>query len=129
MKGLRFDRVAGIPYGSLPTATGLSLQLRIPLIYPRKEVKAHGARRLIEGDFREGDKVLLVDDILISDGSMLDGIAKLESSGLDVEDVVVFLDHGSGGRRRVEEAGYRVHAGLQPSASGPRAAGCRPADC
>jgi len=110
MKGLRFDRVAGIPYGSLPTATGLSLQLHAPLIYPRKEVKAHGARRLIEGDFREGDKVLLVDDILISGGSMLDGIAKLESSGLDVEDVVVFLDHGSGGRRRVEEAGHRVHA-------------------
>jgi uridine monophosphate synthetase len=110
MQDLPFDRVAGIPYGSLPTATGLSLQLHKPLIYPRKEVKAHGARRLIEGDFEEGDRVLLVDDILISGGSMLDGIAKLEQSGLVVSDVVVFLDHGSGGRERVEAAGYRVHA-------------------
>ncbi|MFM7314102.1 MAG: orotidine 5'-phosphate decarboxylase / HUMPS family protein [Cyanobium sp.] len=55
LEDLDFDRIAGIPYGSLPTATGLSLQLHKPLIYPRKEVKAHGARRLIEGDFNEGD--------------------------------------------------------------------------
>jgi len=96
LQGLEFDRIAGIPYGSLPTATGLSLQLHKPLIYPRKEVKAHGARRLIEGDFNEGDVVALVDDILISGGSLLEGIAKLESSGLVVRDVVVFIDHGSG---------------------------------
>jgi uridine monophosphate synthetase len=118
LEGLEFERIAGIPYGSLPTATGLSLQLHKPLIYPRKEVKAHGARRLIEGDFEEGDRVAVVDDILISGGSVLEGIAKLESSGLVVRDVVVFLDHGGdkvqvedrGGRRRLELAGYRCHA-------------------
>ena len=48
---------------------GLSLALHKPLIYPRKEVKAHGARRLIEGDFNEGDTVVVVDDILITGGS------------------------------------------------------------
>ena len=118
LEGLEFERIAGIPYGSLPTATGLSLQLHKPLIYPRKEVKAHGARRLIEGDFEEGDRVAVVDDILISGGSVLEGIAKLESSGLVVRDVVVFLDHGGdkvqvedrGGRRRLELAGYHCHA-------------------
>jgi len=116
LAGLDFDRIAGIPYGALPSATGLSLQLHKPLIYPRKEVKAHGARRLIEGDFVEGDRVAVVDDILITGGSVLEGIAKLESSGLVVEDVVVFIDHGgradSSARRRLEEAGYRCHAVL-----------------
>ena len=128
LQGLAFDRIAGIPYGSLPTATGLSLQLHKPLIYPRKEVKAHGARRLIEGDFNEGDVVALVDDILITGGSLLEGITKLESSGLVVRDVVVFIDHGSGGGsagggsggagqgsdalRRLAERGYRVRAVL-----------------
>ena len=121
LEGLKFDRIAGIPYGSLPTATGLSLQLHKPLIYPRKEVKAHGARRLIEGDFQEGETVVVVDDILISGGSVLEGIAKLESSGLQVTDVVVFIDHGahSGaggggqhGRQRLQEAGYALHAVL-----------------
>jgi len=113
---LDFDRIAGIPYGSLPTATGLSLQLHKPLIYPRKEVKAHGARRLIEGDFEADDVVVVVDDILITGGSVLEGIAKLESSGLVVHDVVVFLDHGGDhdrqAKQRLAAAGYRVHAVL-----------------
>jgi uridine monophosphate synthetase len=116
LEGLLFDRIAGIPYGSLPTATGLSLQLHKPLIYPRKEVKAHGARRLIEGDFKEGDHVVVVDDILITGGSVLEGIAKLESSGLVVRDVVVFIDHGGDHDRHAKErlaaAGYRCHAVL-----------------
>ena len=116
LEGLLFDRIAGIPYGSLPTATGLSLQLHKPLIYPRKEVKAHGARRLIEGDFKEGDRVVVVDDILITGGSVLEGIAKLESSGLVVRDVVVFIDHGGDhdrhAKERLSEAGYRCHAVL-----------------
>jgi uridine monophosphate synthetase len=116
LEPLAFDRIAGIPYGSLPTATGLSLLLHKPLIYPRKEVKAHGARRLIEGDFEEGDRVAVVDDILISGGSVLEGIGKLESSGLVVEDVVVFIDHGGptdrSARERLEQGGYRLHAVL-----------------
>ena len=116
LEQLHFDRIAGIPYGSLPTATGLSLALHKPLIYPRKEVKAHGARRLIEGDFSEGDQVVVVDDILITGGSVLEGIAKLESSGLVVKDVVVFIDHGGQrdrrARQRLEDQGYRVHAVL-----------------
>ena len=116
LEGLEFDRIAGIPYGSLPTATGLSLQLHKPLIYPRKEVKAHGARRLIEGDFEPGDRVVVVDDILITGGSVLDGIAKLESSGLVVRDVVVFIDHGGEQDRKAKErlwdGGYRCHAVL-----------------
>ena len=116
LEGLEFDRIAGIPYGSLPTATGLSLALHKPLIYPRKEVKAHGARRLIEGDFNEGDRVVVVDDILITGGSVLEGISKLESSGLVVHDVVVFIDHGGQrdrrARERLQAAGYRVHAVL-----------------
>lgn len=112
LEGLRFDRIAGIPYGSLPTATGLSLKLHLPLIYPRKEVKAHGARRLIEGDFNEGETVVVVDDILITGGSVLEGIAKLETSGLVVHDVVVFIDHGGQARQRLADAGYRTHAVL-----------------
>jgi len=116
LRQLQFDRIAGIPYGSLPTATGLSLMLHKPLIYPRKEVKAHGARRLIEGDFQEGDQVVVVDDILITGGSVLEGVGKLQSSGLVVRDVVVFIDHGGQrdrqAKQRLAEAGLNLHAVL-----------------
>jgi uridine monophosphate synthetase len=112
VRDLEFDRIAGIPYGSLPTATGLSLQLQRPMIYPRKEVKAHGTRRLIEGNYHPGEKVVVVDDILISGKSAIEGVEKLESAGLVVEDVVVLIDHQSGGKDRLKKKGYRSHCVL-----------------
>jgi uridine monophosphate synthetase len=112
LQQLQFDRIAGIPYGSLPTATGLALRLNRPMIYPRKEVKAHGTRRLIEGAFQPGETVVVVDDILITGKSVLEGAAKLQSAGLEVHDIVVFIDHEQGVADRLAQQGYRSHAVL-----------------
>lgn len=112
LETLSFDRIAGIPYGSLPTATGLSLRLNKPMIYPRKEVKAHGTRRQIEGAYQPGETVVVVDDILITGRSAMEGAEKLRSAGLKVEDIVVFIDHEQGVRERLQERGYRGHAVL-----------------
>ncbi len=112
LKHLNFDRIAGIPYGSLPTATGLALRLNRPMIFPRKEVKAHGTRRLIEGNFHPGETVVLVDDILISGKSVMEGAEKLKSAQLNVHDIVVFIDHEQGVKDRLREHGYRVHTVL-----------------
>lgn len=112
LKNLSFDRLAGIPYGSLPTATGLALRLHCPMIFPRKEVKAHGTRRVIEGNFHPGETVVVVDDILISGKSVMEGAGKLESAGLKVDDIVVFIDHEQGVKDRLQQNGYRSHAVL-----------------
>jgi uridine monophosphate synthetase len=107
---LSFDRIAGIPYGSLPTATGLALKLHHPMIYPRKEVKAHGTRRLVEGDYELGERVLVIDDVLITGKSVLEGIRKLETAGLQVTDIVVLIDHEGGVRDKIQAQGYNAHA-------------------
>ncbi|MCT7952375.1 bifunctional orotidine-5'-phosphate decarboxylase/orotate phosphoribosyltransferase [Ancylothrix sp. C2] len=112
---LEYDRIAGIPYGSLPTATGLALRLEKPMIFPRKEVKAHGAKRVIEGNFVEGEKIVVVDDILISGKSVMEGAQKLKAAGLEVEDIVVFIDHEKGVKDRLRENGYRGHSVLKIS--------------
>ncbi|MEH1804658.1 bifunctional orotidine-5'-phosphate decarboxylase/orotate phosphoribosyltransferase [Nostoc sp.] len=112
LKNLNFDRLAGIPYGSLPTATGLALRLHCPMIFPRKEVKAHGTRRVIEGNFHAGETVVVVDDILISGKSVMEGAGKLESAGLKVNDIVVFIDHEQGVKDRLQQNGYCSHAVL-----------------
>ncbi len=109
---LQFDRIAGIPYGSLPTATGLSMRLSYPMIFPRKEVKAHGTRKVIEGNFCPGETVVVVDDILISGSSAIEGAQKLESAGLIVNDIVVFMDHEQGVKDKLKAHGYRAHAVL-----------------
>ena len=115
LQDLEFDRIAGIPYGSLPTATGLALQLNHPMIFPRKEIKAHGTRRMVEGNFRPGETVVVVDDILISGNSAIEGAAKLKSVGLEVRDIVVFLDHEQGVKDRLQQYGYRAHSVLSIS--------------
>lgn len=115
LQGLQFDRIAGIPYGSLPTATGLALQLNHPMIFPRKEVKAHGTRRLVEGNFTPGETAVVVDDILISGNSALEGAAKLQSVGLQVRDIVVFLDHEQGVKGRLRQQGFQAHSVLSIS--------------
>ncbi|MFH7026472.1 MAG: bifunctional orotidine-5'-phosphate decarboxylase/orotate phosphoribosyltransferase [Heteroscytonema crispum UTEX LB 1556] len=112
LKTLDFDRLAGIPYGSLPTATGLSLRLQCPMIFPRKEVKAHGTRKVIEGNFHPGERVVVVDDILISGKSVMEGAEKLKSAGLNVNDIVVFIDHEQGVKDRLRANGYQAHAVL-----------------
>ena len=115
LKPLAFDRIVGIPYGSLPTATGLALKLNRPMIYPRKEVKAHGTRRLIEGEYEAGETAVVIDDVLITGKSVLEGIHKLETSGLKVTDIVVLIDHEAGVRDSIAAQGYRTHAILKIS--------------
>lgn len=112
LEKLHFDRIAGIPYGSLPTATGLALHLNRPLIFPRKEVKAHGTRRAIEGHFHPGEKIVVVDDILISGKSAVEGAQKLQSAGLHVEDIVVFIEHQSEASVYLQKHGYNSYAVL-----------------
>lgn len=112
LKDLSFDRIAGIPYGSLPTATGLGLRLNYPIVFPRKEVKAHGTRRLIEGKFHPGETAVAIDDILITGKSVMEGAEKLKSVGLKVRDIVVLIDHEEGVRERLAQNGYCSHAVL-----------------
>lgn len=55
---------------------------------------------------------MVVDDILISGKSAMEGAAKLKSAGLNVYDIVVFMDHEQGVKDRLRENGYRGHAVL-----------------
>lgn len=110
--GLSFDRLAGIPYAALPIAAGLALHLHKPLLYPRKEVKQHGTGRSVEGQFSPGEQVVVVEDLITSGGSAIQGAQALEAVGLKVSDVVVLIDREQGGRARIETAGYRAHAVL-----------------
>jgi uridine monophosphate synthetase len=110
LRPLAFDRLAAIPYAALPIGMAVSLELGCPLIYPRKEVKAHGTGRTVEGEFQKGERVVVLDDVITTGASKLEAIAPLEDLGLQVKDVVVLIDREQGGRECLEERGYRLHA-------------------
>jgi len=110
MKGLMFDRIAGIPYAGMPLGVAVSLAGNIPMIYPRKEQKSHGTARLIEGDYNVGETVAIIDDIITDGASKIETIAPLQEAGLIVKDVVIVLDREQGGAAKLAKAGYTLRS-------------------
>jgi uridine monophosphate synthetase len=109
---LQFDLVAGVPYAALPISAVTAMELDKPLIYPRKEIKEHGTGRRIEGVFQPGQKVLLLEDVITTGGSLLQAVETMRGAGLKVEDVLVLVDRRQGGPAAMAGHGLKVHAVL-----------------
>jgi uridine monophosphate synthetase len=112
LQRLTFDRLAGLPYAAIPIATAISLAGNYPMIYPRKEVKTYGTKAEIEGEYRAGETVVVIDDLATTGGSKFEAIEKLTGVGLVVKDVVVLVDRQSGAKESLAQAGYSMHAVL-----------------
>ncbi len=115
IKPLTFDRLAAVPYAALTIGTAVALVTDHPLIYPRKEVKAHGTGRAIEGIFSAGEKVVIIEDLVTQGGSALKAIETLEAAGLVVSDVAVLIDREQGARKRLAAKGYNLHTAFHLS--------------
>lgn len=112
LRSQKFDLVAGVPYAALPISAVAALRLGKPLIYPRKEVKQHGTGQNIEGAFQPGQRVVVLEDVITSGGSLLTAVERMRAAGLVVEDAVVLVDRKQGGSAALAEHGMRVHVVL-----------------
>ena len=74
----------------------------------RKEPKGHGRARRIEGNFHEGDTVVVVDDVITTGGSTLRAIDAIEEEGGKVAVAFVLVDREEGGRQAIEARGIPV---------------------
>lgn len=108
----RFDRICGVPYTALPIATALSLSHSLPMLMRRKEVKEYGTKKIIEGVYEKGQNCLVIEDLITRGESVFETIEPLEHEGLTVTDVVILLDREQGGKKRIEDKGYRLHSVL-----------------
>jgi len=115
IRPLSFDHIAGVPYAALPIGTAVALLLNKSLIYPRKETKAHGTGKNIEGVFVAGDRVVMIEDLVTSGGSVISAAETLAAAGLNVSDVAVLIDREQGGDKNLAGKGYQLHAALQLS--------------
>ena len=106
---LRFDRIAGIPYAGLPLAIAMSLESDKPLVYPRKEVKDYGTRKRVEGEFKPGDRALVVDDVITTGGAKIEAVQPLREAGLEVEDIIVVVDRQQDAEALLAKEGLRLH--------------------
>jgi len=90
------DVIAGMETAGIPLSTAIALKLKKPMVYVRKKPKAYGTHSRIEGMLREGDKVVLVDDLMTRGTSKVDSIKPVRDAAT-VSDLVIVLDREQGG--------------------------------
>jgi orotate phosphoribosyltransferase len=82
----------------------------LPVFLVRKEAKGHGTGRLIEGNFPEGRKVALVEDVVTAGGSVLSAVDAVAAAGSQVTRILAVVDRGAGGREALEARGISFTA-------------------
>ena len=110
--------VGGLAIGADPIAAAVAMSSldsgrEIPMFMVRKEPKAHGTRRQIEGAFPDapGAPVVIVDDVITKGGSVLQAIEAVEAeTNARVVRCVLIVDRLEGGAERLRQRGYDVRA-------------------
>jgi len=104
------DKVAGVELGAVPIAAAVSLASGKPYLMVRKATKEHGTKREFEGDLSKGDKVLFVEDVITTGGTLRGAIERMRAQGAVIDDVVAVVDREEGGKIALAEITIRLHA-------------------
>ena len=82
--------------------------LGLPMGYVRSGSKDHGRRNQIEGKLTPGERVVVIEDLISTGGSVLDTVAALRAAGAEVLGVISIFTYGMAkGRQRLAEAGVK----------------------
>jgi orotate phosphoribosyltransferase len=113
--GWYVDAVGGLTLGADPVSYAIAYASAlagtpIRAFTVRKEAKAHGTGRLIEGPFRDGDRVAVIEDVITTGGSALRAVEAIRAAGGTVVGVLALVDREEGGRQALESAGLPVIA-------------------
>ena len=104
-----FDCLASVPTGGLVITSALAMETVKPLIYVRTKPKEHGTSKSIEGKIENGMKVLMIDDVATTGGSMINSIKLLKEAGIVVTDAYVIMNRLEGADKILASEGVKMH--------------------
>lgn len=125
LAGWQPDAIGGLTMGADPVAYAIAAASTragpmIDAFSVRKEAKRHGTGRRIEGNFKPGNRIVVIEDVITSGGSALTAIDAIREEGGEVLGLLALVDRESGGRAKIEAAGVAVHALVNASELGIR---------
>lgn len=104
---LNIKAIGGLMLGAVPIADAVSQTSEdkgkpIDAFTVRVKPKEHGLEKIIEGDVKPGDRVIIVEDVVTTGGSTIKAIEAAREFGLDIVKVIVLVDRQEGGRENIE---------------------------
>ena len=103
--------IAGTATAGIPHAAWVSELMNLPMCYVRSKAKGHGKGNQIEGKVSEGQKVVVVEDLISTGGSVITAVNALREAGCDVIGVVsIFTYELEKGREMLKEADITAYS-------------------
>lgn len=107
--------VGGMTLGADPLISSVTVVSHLegrplPGFIVRKKSKGHGTDQYLEGmaNFSQGDKVVMLEDVVTTGGTLIKACQRVKDAGLDIVGVISVLDREEGGREALAEAGYEL---------------------
>lgn len=102
------DYVACVELGGVPIGVLVADRTELPLIIVRKEIKDHGTKGRLMGDFEKGKTALLLEDVTTTGGSVTSAINALRDEGLNIDTIITVVDRQEGAEETISGMGITL---------------------
>ena len=105
-----FHSLVSVPTGGLVVAASLAIEIVKPIIYVRKEAKEHGTGKAVEGVTCQDMKLLMIEDVVTSGGSVINAIKSIKEEKMKVTDTYAVVDRMEGATEALQAKGVKLHS-------------------
>ena len=105
-----FHSLVSVPTGGLVVAASLATEIVKPLIYVRKQAKEHGTGKSVEGVTCQDMKLLMIEDVVTSGGSVINAIKSIKEEKMIVTDAYAIVDRMEGATQALRDEGVKLHS-------------------
>ncbi len=88
------ELIVGVATGAIAIVSLVAQEMGLPFVYVRSAAKGHGRKNLIEGYYEEGQKAVVIEDLISTGGSSLKAVESLRESGIEVKGLAAIFTYG-----------------------------------